>query len=77
MMRGILDLCGRASLFILMAHTIFNGMVTDFVSRWFTPGYIFNMVLSCVIQIIMGLCVYGITIAKNKWHVLKKVPCEK
>ena len=64
-MRNILDLCGKASLFILMVHTIFNGMVIDFVSRWFTPGYIFNMVLSCMIQIIMGLCVYGIIKAKK------------
>lgn len=70
--RSILNLCGKASLFILMMHTIFNGMVTDFVSQWFTPGYIFNMILSCAIQIMMGLCVYGIMQLKNKWCVLNK-----
>ena len=70
--RSILNLCGKASLFILMMHTIFNGMVTDFVSLWFTTGYIFNMILSCAIQIMIGLCVCSIMQLKNKWCVLNK-----
>lgn len=57
----ILKMClisiGQSTMWILIIHTVFNGLIIRILSMKFNPNYIYSMVGACIIEVIVGVLI--------------------